>query len=183
MGVRNIMEEKIFNTISKKKSLIWIASILGVLFILFWSVLVFNENHIRGLNISQIEIADSAEYAYSLDEVSWQKDNASVTKNFIKLSGWIAKPGVAIQSVSVKVIFKDMNDGAYYLIPTSMTERTDITEYIGDGKDYKYSGFDVSIPYDKKIENTDYELYVLYNLNEQEVLVPLGVSLKEWKAQ
>ena len=139
------MEENILKNIQSKRIILKIVCVLSVVFAVVWVIFVENDIFIRKIDITKMEINTGNEYIHSLDDVSWKKDDISITKDYVTLSGWLIKKGEDAKTVSIKVVFQDMNTEQCYVIPTTMFERDDVTENINDGLDYKNSGFSVKI--------------------------------------
>ena len=181
------------NTANVEKELKWIAFLHSKRFLVLfavvwcaffgviWVILVRNENHITKMDSDRISLADPAEYRYAAENISWQKDEISVTKDYVQISGWILKSGTGVNSVAIKVGIRDLDTGELSILPTDVIERPDVTEMMNDGNDYNYSGFSVKIPYwDKLDTDTDYELIIQYDLNDDpQVYVPLNATLKK----
>ncbi len=173
-------EEVLIEYIHSRQFLISFFIVIGLLFAIGWSVLVWNENRIRILDKNAITPADSSIYQFYLETVEWKKDDVSITKDFVKIAGWIIKPGEPVERVAIRIVLKDMTSGDYRILPTEVIKRTDVTESINDRNNYDYCGFSVRIPYWKELDNTDYEILVQYKLNENYVVyVPLNTTLKD----
>ncbi len=88
---------------------------------------------------------------YNVESVTADEMNNSIVK------GWFVKPGVAydfynygndVESSSVYnyLNFCFINDDKVYIFPTKLELRPDVNNYIGDGVDYKYAGFEAYVP-------------------------------------
>lgn len=145
--------EKMMKKIQKPKVLFIIASIFLALLILIWMFLVWNENRIRIFDASSIQIENAYDgYVVGMDIVETTRDEEPRTKDFIRLSGFLLKPGEDTGYVSMKMILKNTSTGVYYRIPTIIDIREEMAEKIGDENQYLYSGFTVKIPFSKKID-------------------------------
>lgn len=156
---------------------IWLlTAVLGLL--LGWAVLVWNETRIRQLNAEDV-VTDSLDegYGYYIDYLNYEGN--------LIVEGWFAKIGEDIRNVSIKFVLRNIRTGRCYMIPTTMKIRKDVTAYYKDGHDYDNSGFSINIPPDKRVQNNgnDYEMLILYGLNNSEKLISLGASLKTWEGQ
>ncbi len=82
--------------------------------------------------------------------------------------------------MAIKIVLKDMDTGEYFLLPTNIVIRKDVTEYFADDNNYDYSGFSLTIPYWKELDTSkDYELFAQYDLNDNErVYVPFHTTIK-----
>ncbi len=175
------MEERLNKLVHSKKFILWFVIVLAVLFSLFWAVLRYNENLIRHLSPDLYVESDSPDFEFRIESLNWEPDVFSNTKDFITISGWIIMHGVPTNSVSTHVVLKDCTTGALLMLPTSVIERTDVTDYFSEGTSYRYSGFSSTIPYLKDLNgDNDYEIYVLYNLNGEESLVSLNATIKNF---
>ena len=157
------------------------ALIMSILFTIGWVILVINENRIEELNPNLIIPVHESEYRFELENVTWEKDEVSITKDYVCIAGWLIKPGEQVEKAAIKVVLKKSDSDMYYVLPTDLIERKDITESMDDGNDYTYCGFSVKIPYwDELDTDTDYEILAQYNLNSNErVYIPFHTTLKK----
>ena len=175
--------EEIMQKIQKPKVLLIIASIFIALLILIWIFLVWNENCIRKFDASVYQIENAYDgYVVGMDIIETTRDEEPRTKDYIRLSGFLLKPGEDTGYVSMKMILKNISTGEYYRIPTVIDIREGMAEKIGDENQYLYSGFTVKIPFSKKIdtEKYDYEILMLYDLNGTQHLVDFNSTIKTW---
>lgn len=180
------MEERMFKSIQNKRFLIFFSMVLALLFILVWCSFVLNDTSIREIKINPNSIVgkeDIDNYLYKIEELAWKRDDTSFSRDLIKLKGWLVKTGESTENASIKIVFQDTLTGKYYLIPTSMQDRDDVTEEINDSHLYRYSGFSVTASYIEALDEStqDYALYALYQLNNKTVLLPLNTTLKSWE--
>lgn len=90
----------------------------------------------------------------------------------IKISGYAIVPGRATELIDINVVLKDEQTDEYYILPTSIVLRTDVTEGINDGTNYDYSGFDVDLNESLfDLENNEYSVLVLYSVNNNTYLL------------
>lgn len=170
----------------QNKNLVLVILTFGmVMMLIVWQGLVWNDTRIIKVD-SKIKqkLDEGLKWQSYIDLVDCGKDNYPVTKDWITISGWLIYRGKSIDTASVKVVLKKVGTEDFYILPTTMQERRDVTEWIGDGEKYNWSGFKVKIPHKGKIdvERYDYEIYALYDLNHDgEKLVALNTTLKEWK--
>lgn len=175
-------EDKIMNYMQSKKFLLSFTFAIIVILTAIWIFLVHHENRIIEIDIEPTIIADSSNYLMYIDNLTWKRDNISNTKDFINIDGWLIKPGEEVKTATIKIVFQDTETEKYYIIPTTMVERNDVTKYSADGLSYQYSGFSVCIPYFNELDTSkDYSLYALYSLNDNQVLVPFEITLKTWR--
>lgn len=173
-------EEKLLGKIQGKKFLITLSCILIAIFLVIWIFLVKNVTTIKKLDVSNIKTETVSSYSFYIDELNAQRSNISNKKDYIEMSGWFAKNNTQVESVSLNIVLKNKNTGIYYLIPTYFYSREEVSSFINDGYDHQYSGFSIKIPYLDDLDNSDYEIYVLYTLNNEEKLVSLNTTLKTW---
>lgn len=181
MGSNDKEKEKMFiEFIHSRKFLSMFVFLMCVLFIIGWIVLVKNENRILELKCDLNLPMDESMYVYNLDNVTWKKDNISITKDYVCISGWLIKRGEQIDKVAIKIVLKDIKTGKCVLVPTDIVTRPDVTGYFADGNEYTYSGFSVKIPYWEELDtDNDYELFAQYDLNDNtRVYVPFHATLK-----
>ncbi len=109
-------------------------------------------------------------------------DGVSITDDYGYIYGWMIKPGCTLRSVKMHVVLKNTETGKYYVVPTNIVERKDITEMMNDGNVYDRCGFWVSLPRLDELDqkDRDYEIYALYELNDEECkLIPFQNTLKK----
>ena len=153
--------------------------LMGLLFTIGWIILVENENHIVTLKPESVVVSDASGYRFNVENISWKKDDISITEDYVCISGWLLKQGQQVDKVEIRVLLRNLNTGEYLVLPTDVIERSDVTEYINDGKDYNYCGFSVKIPYWDELDTTDYEVLAQYALNDDpRVYISLCSSLK-----
>lgn len=120
-----------------QEKIVWIVSI-GVIFIIIGG-LYLKHYEVRNvlLDVSTCQYVSGDEFKYCIDECSLE-NNGNIT-------GWLIKPGEDMNTVAIKVVFKQKNGDKAYVIPTMMQERKDVSEAMLDGKKYDYSGFNVKM--------------------------------------
>ena len=174
-------EEIILSNLQSKPFLIAFAVFLATVFAVGWCVLVWNENRVVGLDAGNISEAVEGEFLHGIEELVWQEDGVSITKDYVRITGWIVKPGEEILTSAIWVVLKDVQKGKYYRLPTELTDRADGTEWMDDGLSYTLSGFHVEVPRWKALDtDADYEIYVLDVLNGTSRLVSLDTTIKTW---
>ncbi len=155
--------------------------LLGVL----WAILIWNELRIVEFDTDQVSVVSLEDgYRGYLETVHYKEDDNAITDDFIMLSGWLIKPGEDIQAASIKIVLKNEDTSQYYLIPTMMDVREDVTGYFSDGCNYHHSGFEMKIPYEGKIQTDlyDYGIYALYTRNEDNTrLISFDTTFRTWE--
>ena len=180
------MEVRILRGLQKKRALLFFSVAIFVVFSLVYYVFVLNDTKIQKLEIDPITIVGKSninQYQYEIENLEWERDDTSFSKDLIKIKGWLVKKGEGTNSASIKIVFQDTVSKEYYLLPTLMEDRDDVTEKINDGQFYRYSGFSATVSYIDKLDNKnqDYALFALYQLNNKTILLPLNTTLKSWK--
>ena len=156
-------------------------AVIAACFAIVWIILVWNENRITSLDPEDVILADASEFETYLDGIVWERDLIPLTKDYVNISGWIVRPGVPIDRVSIRLVLKNLSTGEYSVLPTEVVEREDVSEYIDDDITYDYSGFRVKVPYWDELDVSDYEMLVQYHLNDYPmVYVPLNTTIKTW---
>ena len=113
-----------------------------------------------------------------LDNAYYQKNDLAGTQIVIK--GWCVISGKEPNPIVTHVLLRDVNSNIYYKLPTTVVTRDDVTEYINDGTDYKYSGFESSFKYSGfDFESTSYEIVLLYEIGDEAYLIPSGQIISE----
>ena len=167
--------------LQSKRFLITFVAVLALAFAALWGLLVWNENRVEVLDAESIPEAADGDFRYGIEELVWQEDGVSITKDSVRITGWVVKPGEEIQTSAIWVVLKDTQTGKYYRLPTELTDREDVTDWMNDGLSYMLSGFHAEVPRWSALDtDVDYEVYVLDVLNGTERLVPLHTTLKTW---
>ena len=148
-------------------------------------MLVYFETRIIILDASRYKTADSNKYFFCVDHIAWESKSSQNRKNYIAVKGWIVPQKEAIKSAALKVVLKSKANQVYYILPTMMAVRKDVTKHFNKTRnntlDYDNSGFSAIIPYTKKLpENDDYMVYILCKINGHEELVSLNTTLRTW---
>lgn len=163
-----------------------VRGILAVAFVALlsgWVLLVWNETRVRDLDIDGIELAQPEDgYRKYVDSIKCANDNSPITEDYITVYGWVIKSGEDAKDVAIKIVFRNMCTDQYYVVPTTIITRKDVTTHYDDGCSYDNSGFSVKIRQGGKIDVSryDYEVYALHTLNGVAKLVPLKTTLNTW---
>lgn len=173
-------KQTLLKKIQGKKFLVILSLILTTVFLVIWILLVKNVTTIKVLDTSSIKSDNISNYSFYIDELDAQRSNISNKKDYIEMSGWFTRNNAEIKTVTLKIVLKNKSNNIYYLIPTDFYSRKEVTDFINDGYNHEYSGFSIKIPYLDDLDNTDYEIYILYGLNDEERLVSLNTTLKTW---
>lgn len=167
-----------------------IALFFGGLIVVAVSFLIFSNNaaYIESMSPGKKTFIQGNEYKNSSGikikkgKYIYNVEQASITKNskkrdVIDIKGWIIKKGVREESTIIKVALKK-NSGLYYLLPTTVTYRSDVTNVINDGTSYNYSGFSVHMPVATKLKNIKSKLYIVFEENGSERIIKTNSYLK-----
>lgn len=150
-----------------------------------WGMLIWNDLHIRTLNTEKYLTYKTGldGYELELENVTVEKDKISITKDHIMISGWVVNTNESMNYSEINVVLTDTNTNISYLVPTTMTERTDITEQFDNGNRYNWSGFSVKIPFKKiNTEKNNYEIKTLLKINGNDtVIVDSGKTTEDFK--
>ncbi len=166
--------------IQSKNTLKYMAIILSVIFLIGWIILYVNENHIYELDPSTVDSDTLDHYGFWLDSATWENDNMEITEDNIKISGWIATPGESIERTCIHVVLKSNSSGKYYVLPTNVETREEITSKIDDGNNYDECGFSCDLPYwGSDASSESFTVYILYELNNhKEKLINTNIPLQ-----
>jgi hypothetical protein len=149
---------------------------LGVFFIfLSFGLFSYNVSSTKNVSPKKDSFVQSFSYITNLKgkhiqgKYVYKVDNATISRNSRKnptldVNGWIIKKETPINSISITVALKN-SDNSYFLLPTVVTTRPDVTNTIDDGTNYDYSGFSVHMLARKKIFNRGTRLYIFLKMN------------------
>ncbi len=84
-------EKRFIEFIHSRKFLSMFLLFMCIVFATDWIILVKNENRITKIKSEQIIQIDESDYVYDLEKVSWMKDDISITKDYVNISGWLIK--------------------------------------------------------------------------------------------
>lgn len=144
--------------------------VVAVVFMAFWlfagAVMSYKEIHPVKADLSAVPMDDSSHYTWDLHE----DDDG----HFLTIYGWFVKNGYDTNLGNLKISFAYRDDkDSWYVFPADVTNSKAAAKYLDDGLRYKWSG--ISARFLKKYmnENSAYQKYVLYELNDERVLVPI----------
>lgn len=150
-----------------------------------WAILVWNNTHIAKIDTTKYPIygAYTNGYEMTVENVNATKDNVSITKDYITISGWLVNTNEDMSRVTIDIILVDKDTNEAYLVPTTMQERTDVTEYYGT-HNFNWSGYSVKIPFNNKVdtEKHNYWIMALVKINDNDaVILNSGKGTEEFK--
>lgn len=157
-----------------QEKIVWIASI-GVIFILVVG-LFFKYYEVRNVlfDASTCQYAFGDEFRYCIDDFSL-KENGNI-------AGWLIKSGEDMNTVAIKVVFKQKDGEKTYIIPTMMQERKDVSEAMGREINYDYSGFNVkmcNVSEKLDLQGTKYILCFYAEINGKKYLYDTQKTLQD----
>ena len=163
-----------------KRGILLLCVLLIAVLAAFYFVLYWGAFRIKDLDADRAA-QDLQDAAQAEDQIQMNVDTLSYDKDYLTLAGYVILKGTATSPSAFQVVLRDTESDSYYLLPTSQVERPDITAYINDGVDYTNSGFQVRLPFSKKLNPREhtYKAYVLWKLQDQELLIPLNTTVQE----
>lgn len=160
--------------------LVFIAAI-----VLVWCIFCINKLHISTISPDKYRLVNNYAEGYmsNVDNVQYKGDKISNTKDYIELNGWVISANENMERATIDVVLMNVTTGVYYKVPTVVCTRPDVTEAYGvmQEKNFDWSGFQVKLPYNKKIDpfKYDYEIMVLLRVNGGEtVMVDTGTTMR-----
>lgn len=122
------------------------------------------------IDISEITLADTEKY-------NWEINTLTERTDIYQIDGWIVRKGEDITSSYINLIIAN-TDGSYFLVPTTMKTRTDVTASLNSdfsAYDYDASGFSTAIN-KRYVYSPDSKLYILYRNNNRYEIVDISVT-------
>ena len=98
-------------------------------------------------------------------------------ESFFIIDGWACRQDEEIKKVLCWVVLKDIEENKYFKINTLLVKRKDVTQAIADGVNYDNSGFTAKINKSLLKKNTQYQIYILYLNNDNQVLINTNKNL------
>lgn len=169
---RRTMEEKIV-ALQTRKGICGILFVGMILLLAIWILLVHNSTGIKKIDGEIYPVKNISDgYALCLDEIKCENDNILLTEDLLEISGWMIKQGEDTNNVRLRVVLRNEVTGEYLMLPTTLLQRPDVTDYYNDGHNYDVSGFEAKISQkDIDLENCKYLVMGLYFLNGEEYLI------------
>ena len=148
--------------------LIFCALCLGI--ILFCLLLYFNESYIHKVEI--VNYAPDNILEYCIDSVEMDE--------YITVNGWSYVPGENINTYDCNILLQEIGTENIYILPTTMVDRTDVTQSYDDGYNYNHSGFMARARLGQfNYANKDYEIIIRYFNNENEYYVKTSKTVSK----
>ena len=152
-----------------RQAIIYSLAVLILLTFIFCALLFYQhakENELLVDNFS----TDTRGFLFNLDEVV--NDGS-----FLLIDGWACRQNEEIKKVLCWVVLKDIKENKYFKISTLLVKRSDVTQAINDGVNYDNSGFTAKINKSLLKKNTQYQIYILYLNNDNQVLINTNKNL------
>ena len=142
------------------------------------TIKTWEEQFHKKINENDYIVDTEGEYLHCIDRIRYKYKS----DDKFEISGWFIKKGVSSENGTFSLVLKNTKTEECFKLPTTIVDRVDMTDYIGDGTDYLKSGFSVSIFQDDVIDmdKNNYDILMLYEENDIEYLIPLNTSVKEW---
>ena len=146
-----------------RKIIIKALFVMGILLAVGCPLLQYADYH--GMKtISMREYQSSADFSYSIEEMS------SVNSDYGYIRGWVLLNGRDVNLYNTRLVLYEKNNDEARILPLKMQTRTDVTEHFGDGHNYDASGFEGRI--DKELlEQGDYYIGFLLAHDNGDILV------------
>lgn len=148
-----------------------------------WAVFSIEDSVVRAADIRGISTPGDAEADDYVYRITWSyvpdAPSEKYEDSFIRVKGYIAKKGEEINEQQFFLVFKDLESGRCYKVPTMMEKTDDKALGINDDIDHTYSGFEARVGQGGIIdaELHDYKLYGIYILNRKEILIDFDYVL------
>lgn len=144
-------------------------SIGFVLVIVLGVILSIHEMRIDTMDITGIQVLNEG--------VSFNIEYSGFVENqfnrFIEFRAWCIIPGKETRPVAMHALLRENTSNVYYVLPTSIQVREDVTAYLADGVNYDNSGF-IAYADCSKINHQEYEIFILYECASERFLIPTG---------
>lgn len=150
--------------------------VLGFIISIATTVFIFWDDH----NLKQIDYdyiksiqpyVDEENFYFHIDEFLYEVDN-------IKIRGYGFFTNEDIKKFKNHIILKEKNSEKYLLVPTVMEIRQDVEDTLGNGNKIKYSGFISNIDARKLEFEKIYEVFYLYESNNNKMLIKTDLEIK-----
>lgn len=140
--------------------------------IVLYTFFVFEINgRVKKIDTSNLKIPSQGQIEYCIENIRDDLD-------YIMITGYAYEPGISSSQILVKIdlLICDESTKQYYELPTENMLRTDITESVNDGCDYRYAGFK-SVSAKKNLPD-QYHIAILYERNGEKMLIDEGKNEK-----
>lgn len=151
----------------KKKVIIILVIICVLLCVIFCGIIFVKMNISKKIEVTDFQIAQEQ---YNFDLESVEESN-----HFYTIQGWANKIDTKNLSYDMKIVLHHKISNEYLAFRAEMVLRDDL-EVTEKEKElnYRFSGFASKINKHFLDKNTEYEVYILYQNNQDNVLIPTG---------
>ncbi|CAG9713315.1 conserved hypothetical protein [Clostridium neonatale] len=148
-----------------------IIMIITILCTMLFCICVYNDNQkIENISLSNVK--------YNEESIEYYIDNVRQSDNTIQIIGWVIKRGESIKRVDTNILLKDLETNEVFKINTRMNKRENLNEAFNDGNNYMYGGFFSKVFKRKLNSNHEYEILILYNNNDNNILINTNQTIK-----
>ncbi|NFO13794.1 hypothetical protein FDB34_06160 [Clostridium botulinum] len=156
--------KKIFcGEINKKFIISMLSLLIFISFIL--SFFIYYENQrVNVIDFDKAMVENSSEISYFIDNIIVGEKSSSI-------QGWAIKPGEDIEVVECYVVLNKVGSNKYLKLNTNIEKRLDLNSAFNDGYSYENGGFFAKILNKKLEKNCDYDIYLLYQNNNENYLI------------
>lgn len=154
--------KKMFQKYEGRKAAALVGAIFSVCVLIFFVLVFWMNQRVKVIDVSDCVKEDAGSLVHRVEE-------SGDFFNYLSMGGYAYKPGTDIESASINILAQDTDTGIYYVLPTEIEVREDITESVNDGHNYDYSGFKCVV-YKSKLPK-HFNLYILYQCNGEKILV------------
>jgi hypothetical protein len=161
------------NNTTINNKIIIILLIIVLLCATFFIGLNYTDLHsLKKINITNAKIDSTGKVLYSIDSIEKKAKN-------IIISGWAAKKDTPSVRIKIYLLIKQKDSNTYYAMNTEIKIREDIISNFNNNPAYKNSGFESMVRDTKLKVNTLYEVYILYENDNDDILIPTGKTIKQ----
>jgi hypothetical protein len=153
----------IYRELTKKKNIAWITFLGLFLILLFCIILIIDFSLPRKVDITNID---------NENLVNWDFEEIQIAERYITVSGWAFIQGEDTRSYDINVVFKNVESGKSFEIPTKMIILEGLNGEFSDGINYSNNGFFAKI--NKiliKYEKGKFEIYIKYFNNDNQIFI------------
>lgn len=154
-----------FQTLQKPKIIGVILVSIAICVSLVWGLFSFSNKHIKNIDTSKYKIFDNGSFAYQMNI-----DYVEISENKLKIRGWAIKQDEPIDSSDINVVLLKSNETTGLKLPTLMEGRNDVTEHFST-YNFHWSGFKTNISSFKLNLDEDYQIFVLFKINDNEPIL------------
>ncbi len=151
------------NRTVKKKVIIYISVFLFLCISIFCAVQFYDFSVLK--TFYSEEVAET-------NETTWNIDTVNCGNHYVTISGWAFILKEAPARFNCNIVLKNVNDGSYIEIPTTLVARPDLNKAFTDGTDYTQSGFLSRVSKNQiRLSDNSYNIYIKYFNNHHHILI------------